>query len=66
MKGTRIRAELQKIIDKPTGSRIVHIAGVEVQTVYYPASDSVAIFVLGEKMYSFDYAANTIYQYQVK
>lgn len=53
---------LQRLINKPTGGRYRHIGGVEVQTVFYPASNSVAVYVEGQYMTDEDQAAALIYQ----
>lgn len=60
MTGKAIRTKLAKIAEKANG--LVHrVAGIEVVCV--PELDGTPkFFVMGEKMYNFDYAANTVYE----
>jgi hypothetical protein len=61
MKYKAIEKAILRAMQKP-GTR--HIAGVEVQTVRYPASGERAVYVLGEKMTSGVHAAGVVYEMQ--
>lgn len=64
MKFSTIEKKIRALVEKPTGHRVRQVAGVEVQTVFYPASKSTGIFVLGEKFESIYTAAQVVYEFQ--
>ena len=65
MKFSAIVKKLHSLVASPTGPHTRKVAGVDVETYYFPEQHTTAIYVLGEKFESVDEAARIIYAYQV-